>query len=115
MPKTSWIRYHGTGLLAALTGITMNTLNKSEEVRGRPAPGDKKNPHTETVSLEDRYETAGGRGIYSAADSSKALAYSLPYCPGTHVAKVSARTILFLRVPGALENTGVCIQMGSRW
>jgi len=43
MPRQSWIRYHGTGLHAAYTAIAMNTLNRSELQRGRPAPGDTKN------------------------------------------------------------------------
>lgn len=54
VPKTSWFRYHGIGLHAGLTAVTTNSLNKSEEVRGRPAPGDKKYPHAEAMSLKDR-------------------------------------------------------------
>ena len=54
MPRQSWFRYHGAGVHAAMTAVSMNSLNKSEMTRGMPAPGDTKNTRTGEESMVDR-------------------------------------------------------------
>ena len=106
-PRCSWFRYHGTGLHSALAAISMNTLNKSEAHRGRPAKNDTQARHSMEQGLKDFYETAVQRGVYSAASFFKAKQYGIPYAPGVEVSNITASFVLLLRVPGSLEKFGV--------
>ena len=111
-PHCSWFRYHGTGLHSAITAISMNMLNRSEKNRGRPSPGDDKNPHTDQVAMDDRYETAVTRGIYSASEWAKARSYGIPYAP-IGKARLTTSIVLLLRIPGSLSPVGVCFSVGT--
>eukprot|EP00974_Lingulodinium_polyedra_P110768 10712985-Lingulodinium_polyedra.AAC.1 len=54
-------------------------MHKSEKVRGRPTQNDPQANHTGEESLEERYESAVQRGVYSTTSWEKARVYACPY------------------------------------
>ena len=110
LPKCSWLRFHGTGLSSAMVAVSMNMLNKSELDRGRPSPNDPKNPPGQEKEGPKGYECAVQRGVYTAADWSKACGYAIPYAP-PGVSKLVVHPVLLLRIPGSLEKVGAHFQV----
>ncbi len=118
MPRQSWFRYHGTGMHAAMTAVSMNSLNRSGKTRGLPSPGDPKNyTRTGRELMDDTYGTAAGRGVYCTADFNKAHASSIPFCDPDEM-KIQVHIVLLVRVPGSLQMTGVlfpCCPRRKKW
>ena len=111
-PPSSWLSYHGTNIYGAMTAIGMNALAKSESLAGRATPGDvTATPGNADLAAKFGFETAVGRGIYSAQDWSKASAYALPTFWAGNTQCVYF--VLLLRIPGREQEIGVTIQLGE--
>ena len=117
IPHCSWLTYHGTSITSAMAMVSMNTINKGEEVHGAPAKNDTTHPsygQTGVKSYGDHtYETNAGRGIYTATTWHKAKQYASPFA-ALERAKVTAQLVLLVRIPGSLADVGMCIQVGSK-
>ncbi len=113
MPRQSWFRYHGTGMHAAMTAVSMNSLNRSEDTRGMPSPRDPKNTSPGGELMDDTYKTAFGRGVSCTADFDTAHASSIPFCDPDKM-KIQVHIVLLVRVPGSLQMAGALFRPRRR-